>query len=154
MMEYKSFDVKDTAAISNFLKEKGDFVPANGIHYHDGNICFIYSDQNLRTPDAEAEKKDFIAHLDAKIKEYKMMMVDSDSISLYWRALARKNVKGADKNVIETADQRANQEIQVKTLEQVKAEVISGTWNTPNSKINEVTLTVDHLDSSEELPKL
>lgn len=139
-MQFKSFDVKDIEGINSFLKDNGDFIPANGIHYHDGNVCFVYSNINLRKNDSEQEKTKILAHLETKIEEYRMMMVDSDSITIFWRNMVRLDVKDSTKNLLDTIDQRKHQEIQIKALQLVKTEIESGTWNTSTSKVNDVDL--------------
>lgn len=134
-INFNTWKVTEVVAINEFLKENSDKIPANGIHYHDGYVCFMYADQ----PNSEVTVKNaLIEYLDSKIAEYTKMMLDSDSITLYWRQLARKGVPQAASKVVEVMDQRDNQRIQLEAFEVMKKEIESGLWNTDQSKVKEV----------------
>lgn len=139
MLYFKSFDIKNDVEISAFLQEFSKNIVANGMHYHDGRICFTYFDK-IEERDHEAELKETILkYLDAKIDEYTNMVIDSDALVIYWRALARKGNTKAPRMVLDTIEQRDNQRIQIDAFKAMKEEVKNGKWNTNDSIIYQVS---------------
>lgn len=128
MFKFQSFKVSDTEAINSFLAEKLDKIAPKGINYHDGYINFLFSDEVASVVEKDILKAKMIEHLDVKIDEYQRMIVDSESIVRYWRGMAARGVDKAARNVVETADQKDNQIVQLKALMSLREEVRTDAW--------------------------
>lgn len=151
MLTFKSFDIKnEEAEIVQFLKDNSDQLLAKGGTYHGGRICFFYSSEKapIISP-AEIDKNFSIEYLDKKITEYKAMILDSDSIALYWRGMALKGNTSASSKVIDTLDQRDNQAIQLGAFLQMRKDVEAGLYSFEYRSASVKELTPEGLNSEE-----
>jgi len=131
MLTFKSFDIKnEEAEIIQFLKDNSDQLLAKGGTYHEGRICFFYSTEKTAVlSNVEQDKLSAIEYLDKKIAEYKAMILDSDSIALYWRGMALKGEPKAATNVVDILNQRDNQAIQLAAFIKMRADIDAGNYS-------------------------
>ena len=146
-MQFISFKVSETEAINQFLKDNHQGIPAKGIYFHEGNLCFIYTDSSESYQEKESLKasaKEFISKILAEAAG-----VETDI--RYWKWQARRGAQGAGKNIVDNEGKKEALLKQVQFARDMIIEIENGTWPpAPSESVASEVITQSEPSNTEE----
>lgn len=128
MILYKSFSIQDEKAINDFLSENSYGIPVSGIRFLDNKVIFMYGSSDL----IQQIRENMTNSINDLIGKRRAEIIGLESDCRYWRELAKKGVKSAASNVVETMDRRDNNILNLKIAEDLRQEIMDGKWDTIN----------------------
>lgn len=134
MMKFISFKVSETEGINSFLKDNSNGIPAKGIYFHEGNLCFIYTDST----DAYQEKESLKASAKEFINKQLAEAAGCETDIRYWRWQATRGAQDAAKNVVDTEGRKEALLKQVQFARDMIVEIENGTWPSVNGAVDPI----------------